>query len=314
MNSIETPKDKSIEMLAKQERATALYFVLTAVFFVPAALVAVFSGSILLCSDLVDYGRVFCTTLIAWNILRAIRTGKAQGFDYGTGKLQTIGGMFGSGIYLAALVFMAGMAVHRLINPTLLNTTASTFGLFFLSMSFLGDSWLWFDNRRLAQKEHSPLMEMLWRANRADALSALVLFFGLLLPMLLRNYAWSVYLDPILALAFIVYVAISFLPGLAEGLNELLDKTLQEELQIRIDRRLAENFSGYAGFHGVRSRRAGGRIFIEVALSFSPEQSVGKAMETVAKLSRDIQADIPGSEVRITLMPVEKTEGKHAED
>ena len=84
-------------------------------------------------------------------------------------------------------------------------------------------------------------------------------------------------------------------------MESLTDKTLKEELQLRIDRRLAENFHGYSGFHGVRSRCAGGRVFVEIGLSFPPEQPVGEAMKTVAALEKGIVSDIPCSEVSVTL-------------
>ena len=114
---------------------------------------------------------------------------------------------------------------------------------------------------------------------------------SLALTLLLDGFSWSVYLDPILALIFIAYVGLSFLPVLANDLNDLLDKTLREDLQLRIDRRLAEHFNDYTAFHGVRSRRAGGRIFIDLALSFDPDTPTASTLDTVRQLREKLERD-----------------------
>ena len=297
--------DSTPDILRRQERAILLNLGLAVLFCAPAVAVAVLSGSLLLFSDLLDHAQEFVTGIIGWNILRTIRTGRAQGFDYGTGKLQTLGGMAGSGIYVAALLSMAGMSLHRMVYPAMLDQTYTAAGALLQIAGFAVDSWLWKRHRRIAREAFSPVMETLWRANRADALSCLAVLLGLGLTLALGRFPWSVYLDPLCALGFVAYASASFLPVLTAGLHEILDKTLREDLQLRIDRRLAENYDGYAGFHGVRSRRSGGRVFIEIALSFPPEQSVGEAARTIERLRRGIESDIPGSEVRVSLRPIE---------
>ena len=303
MNLAET--GASTESLRRQEQAILLNLGLATVFAVPALVVASLSGSLLLFSDLLDHAQEFVTGAIGWNILRAIRTGKARGFDYGTGKLQTLGGMIGSGVYVTALLVMAAMAIRHLVYPAPLDRGYTAAGAMLQLAGFGVDTWLWRRNRRLAREAFSPVMETLWRANRADALSCLAVMLGLSLTLLFHRFAWSIYVDPLCALAFIAYAGLSFLPVLAEGLQEMLDKTLREDLQLRIDRRLAENYEDYAGFHGVRSRRSGGRIFIEIALSFAPDQTVDQASRTVERLRLGIEADIPNSEVRVALVPAE---------
>ncbi len=293
-------------VLRKQEQVVLLSLLLAVFFSLPALAVALLSGSMLLLSDMLDYGRVIISSLLGWRILRAVRTGRMQGFDYGAGKLQTFGGMVGAALYVVTLLVMAGLSVRHLLHPVALVQTFTVLGALFQIGGFAVSGWLWMRKRRLARAAFSPVMEMQWRASRAGALSCLAVFLGLVLTLALRRFTWSVYLDPLCALAFIVYAGASFLPVLAEGINELLDKTLQEDLQLRIDRRLAEHFDGYAGFHGVRSRRSGGLIFIEIALSFPNEQLVGKAVEVVERLRRGIESDIPGSDVRVVLLPMEE--------
>ena len=73
----------------------------------PSIVVAVRSESVLLLSDVLDYVRAIVVSLLAWRILRAGRTAGAQGFDYGTGRLQTLGGVVGAVLYVGLLLVLA---------------------------------------------------------------------------------------------------------------------------------------------------------------------------------------------------------------
>ncbi len=294
--------DLNSEPLRKQERSIFLGFLLTLAGFLPAAVVAALSGSILLMSDLPAYARGILTTFMGWRILRSIRRGHIHGYDYGTEKIQSLAALVGSTLYLCTLGLFAAWAIGRLIEPAELHPTFTQLGVLFQLIDCVGSTWLWWSQRNLSRLQISPVMEMQWRAYRADALLALAVVISLSLTLLLDDFPWSVYLDPILALVFIAYVGLSFMPVLTNDLHDLLDKTLREDLQLRIDRCLAEHFNDYTAFHGVRSRRAGGRIFIDLALSFDPDTTTAITLNTARQLREKLERDIPGSEVRVVLM------------
>jgi len=309
-SSVHTPlgwarpmSDPHGDPLRKQERAIFLSFLLALGGFLPTALVAVFSGSILLMSDLPAYARGLFTTFMGWEVLRSIRRGRIHGYDYGTDKIQSLAAIVGSLLYLGTLGLFGAWAIGRLFAPAELDPTFTFFGLLIQLVDCAVSAWLWRLHRNLARLQVSPVMEMQWRAYRGDTLLSLALAISLALTLLLDGFSWSVYLDPILALIFIAYVGLSFLPVLANDLNDLLDKTLREDLQLRINRRLAEHFNDYTAFHGVRSRRAGGRIFIDLALSFDPDTPTASTLDTVRQLREKLEGDIPGSEVRVVLIP-----------
>lgn len=293
------------EILRQQERSVFIVLTLAILWCAPNVAIALLSGSLVLLSDIPDNFRFIFTNLLAWRILRSIRLGSLQGFDYGTDKLQVFASLIASITYIAALLMLAGFTIIRIINPTEMDQEFTAIGASFQFLLFLVMGWFWLRNKALARQQYSPVMESQWRINRADALSSLVCFASLMLWLILKDQPWAVYIDPFFALLFICFAIASFIPTLMDGINEMLDKTLQEDLQIRIDRRLIEHFNNYEGFHGVRSRRAGGQVFIEVALSFDPDRQLGEVSQTVASLCHAIQQDVPGSEVRVVLVPCE---------
>lgn len=306
------PDHPEPEALRKQERALLLELLLTVFASLPLLAIAVLSDSVLLLGELIDYGRAIATSLIGWSILHAIRTRRVTGYDYGTGKLETLGGLISSSIYLAALILLLVETLERLFDPVELEYAFVGFGVLYLMGGFVVDSWLWWRNRRLAGLNYSPVMEAQWRANRTDALTTLAVILGLGGALVFQSSTVSAYIDAICTLGFTIYSGVEFLSRMGGGLRELLDKTLNEDLQLRIDRCLAENFAGYTEFHGVRTRRAGGRIFIEIGLSFAPDWTVAEALLTVERLKSGIEAEVPGSEVSVVLQSSVPVQGRVA--
>ena len=76
---------------------------------------------------------------------------------------------------------------------------------------------------------------------------------------------------------------------------------LDEEHQIVILKELAAFFSEYEAMHGIRSRRSGGRFFIEIFLKFSPEKPLGQVQEVIDKMRKGIEGKISGSSITIGL-------------
>ena len=291
------------DILYKQEKSVFIIMSLAILWCVPNMVLALLSGSLVLLSDIPDNFRFIFTNILSWRVLRSIRLGRLHGYDYGTDKLQIFAGVICSTAYIVALFLIVAFALIRMVKPASMDHTFTCVGAVFQFVLFLVMGWFWLKNKRLALKQYSPVMEMQWRINRADALSALVCFASLMLWLVLKEKSWAVYIDPLFALTFVFCAIVSFIPKLVAGVNDMLDRTLQEELQLKIDRRLAEHFHDYEGFHGVRSRRAGERVFIEVALSFAPERQVGEVSRTVSSLRDGIQHDVPGSEARIVFVP-----------
>lgn len=70
-------------------------------------------------------------------------------------------------------------------------------------------------------------------------------------------------------------------------MNELTDKTLPEELQIKILRVLTRFYADYAQLHSISSRKSGDITKIDVYLSFEAHTS----FEEIVKLKKQMQAE-----------------------
>ncbi|NLG34272.1 MAG: cation diffusion facilitator family transporter [Lentisphaerae bacterium] len=288
----------------REERAIRLCLLLDVLTFLPCATVALLSGSMLLLSDGLDYARSFASQGVALRIMRSIRKGRTHSYDYGPGKVERIGSLFGALCFVAGLIVLGVFSFHRLLHPVELHAGFTAAGIALQAVSFAISGGLWRHTRRLAVQTGSPLIDMQWRHNRTDALASAAVMLALALTLIFRSRSWAGCIDPLCALAYVFYATGSYIPVIRESLYDLVDHTLDEDLQLAILRRLAEHYHGYEAFHGVRSRRAGNRIFIEITLSLDPARRIGDAIGFMETLRTAIESDIPRSEVRITLRPV----------
>lgn len=272
----------------------------------PVVAVAILSQSMLLYTDIFDYAKGITSSLIAWHVLRRIVRGDVAEYDYGPGKIEALGGLLASLVVLAGLAGTAVMSVQRILEPRELSVGFTLLGVLIQIAGIGLNGWLWRRNAQLARLSRSPLLEAQWRTNRADVFSNIGVLTALTLTIVLRQQSWAVYIDPVCALLFIVYASGAFMPLVRRSVDDLLDKTLDEEIQMKILRRLSEHYDGYETFHGVQSRRAGSTYFVDIGLGFHPDKTVGEVMDTVEQLRLGVVEDIPGSVVSVVLKTPDK--------
>jgi cation diffusion facilitator family transporter len=297
------------ELAARHGRALWVSVIVDLVSFIPYALIAILSGSMLLLSDVADYFKSFASHAVSLRILRNIREGQLHDFDYGAGKLERVGSLFGALCYIGTLVAVAIYSFLRLLQPEPLDADFTLVGIVVQILVFAVNGSLWIYYKRIADASPSPLIDMEWRHKRDDTLGAVAILIALGLTLV----PWALYLDPACGLAYAIFAIGSYVPALRETLHDLLDRTLAEDVQIVIMRQLAGHFDGYEALHGVRSRRAGTRLFIEIALGFDPAKTIGEAEATIESLRAGVEAEIPNAEVSIVIKPLQQPVNGEAE-
>jgi divalent metal cation (Fe/Co/Zn/Cd) transporter len=122
-------------------------------------------------------------------------------------------------------------------------------------------------------------MESQWRLRRAKAFADIAVLLSRVISVVLAGFWWAVYIDPGVSFIIIGFLLLAGFREISTSLPALFDKTLEEELQIVILQELSEFISEYREFYGVRSRRSGSRICIEIFLGFDADRPMGKVQE-----------------------------------
>jgi len=265
------------------------------------------TGSVSLLSDAAES---LVNVTAAVSLLVALRIA-ARGPDlehpYGHQKAEYLSSVFEASLILLAAGAIAVSAFQRLWAPQPLENVPLGMGIAVaagLVNGALGAYLL----RQGARLESPALL-----ANGRHVLTDVWTSVGVLLGVGLVALTGLERLDPLLALVVAAYVAREGVRILTANLSRLMDERLPEAEERVILDALA-NHPAVAGYHRLRTRRAGRARFAEVDLFVDPEMSVRAAHEVVAELEDFVHARLTGLTTTMHVEPVVEgvREGRHA--
>ncbi|MEI8248790.1 MAG: cation diffusion facilitator family transporter [Lentisphaerota bacterium] len=262
-----------------------------------------FSNSSVLLADFLKTTIEFIAVLLSLLAMRKVCKGADSNFEYGLGKLENLSSMFVGTTMALSFMIITGMAFKNIIHPEHISGYGLWISIFSQTIYFFINGMLCLKNRRAAKLGASPIMAAQARLFLTRFIGNLFILLSLVLSMTLKDFKWSVYIDPTASLMIAFAIFLSTIGIFKNSFMDLLDKTLEENHQIIILGELALCFNEYEQIHGIRSRRSGNKVYIEIFIEFEPEKKVSEITQTIAKLSSSISQKITGSSVTIGVTP-----------
>jgi cation diffusion facilitator family transporter len=285
------------EQFKEKERSVLTSFLLGVTVLAPDVLAVILANSVMLLSDVLKSGSETFATLLSWLAIRRVRQGQTFDYNYGQGKLENISSLAVAGAMMLSWVIVTYGAIERFRHPSPLGSIG--LALFVTGGSAVVNLAVWRKNRQLARKSPSPIIESQWRLYRAKAAANICVVSSLLLGSAFRGQRWAVYVDPAGAVIISGFLLLSAYRVVTDSIYDLLDRTLDESLQLVILSELAAWFNEYEALHGVRSRRSGGNVYIEIFMEFNPDQRMAEVQDLINRMKANLEQKIQGSQVVI---------------
>jgi len=257
--------------------------------------------SSVLVADVLKTFLEFVAVLLAWLAIRRISRGQAYNYNYGLGKLENLSSLLVGVIMVLCLIVIVANATRNLLHPSHISGMGVWISLVAQVVYAGVNGGLMLKNKRLAERCESPILTSQVGLFRTKMLANLFILGSLGSSLALSRFAWSVYIDPVASLLIALSILLAAIGIFSHSFRDLLDCTLEETQQIFILRQLAQHFAEYEGLHGIRSRRSGSRVYVEIFLEFAPDKKVGDVMECTERLRQQIESQIPESSVTIAL-------------
>ena len=134
---------------------------------------------------------------------------------------------------------------------------------------------------------------------RTDVYTSLGVFTGLILIRL----TGITLLDPLFAIGVAIVILKAAYDLTRRSLSDLIDRSLPPEDETRIKDIICAHSGEYAGFHELRTRRAGPEIFIEFHLVMPKNISVEVSHDLEDHLEADLRLEYPRSTITIHVEP-----------
>ncbi|HSH92311.1 MAG TPA: cation diffusion facilitator family transporter [Ramlibacter sp.] len=255
------------------------------------------SNSLTILSDFFKESSDFLAVLASYLAVRAVRRNTSERFGYGIGKLENLVSMGIALLMVGCALFIVAHAVAYVKEPRAAEGTLP--GLVIFTVYAAIGCFIWYRNRLLWRKEPSPVVESQMRMWFSKFVFDAVMALTLTAAMVFHGQAWSLYLDPLASLIGAALLLHGAWAITSSSVDDLLDATLEENLQILILKHLVDHFDDYQHLHKVRARRSGPNLYVEIFLQFDPELLMGEVQRRIDVIRREINQSLPGAEVAL---------------
>jgi ferrous-iron efflux pump FieF len=196
-------------------------------------------------------------------------------------------------ILISALV-IATAALTRLLSPTPVTLAAEGRGMIVMALSVLLTLGLVWWQTRVARRTGSRVV----KADRLHYLGDLLPNLGAIASLWASARFGLVQIDSVIALAAAGMLMIGALKIGKGAWDALMDRTADPDV-IEGIATLARNWPGVQGFHDLKTRTAGSKVFVHLHIELDGDLSLREAHEIGAGLRRTILLAYPQADVII---------------
>ena len=260
-------------------------------------IIAVLSGSMAVMASAIDSLLDILMSGINFMAIRQAEQPPDQSHPFGHGKFETLATLFQALVISGSGGWIIYEAVSRLGQNNPLDNVDQGIGVLAFSAAV---SWIIARHlRKVAKQTDSSALEADSLHFSMDIYSNL----GLMAGLLMVRWFDIVWLDPALSILVASYILHEALQLIKRSLTDILDQELPEEIQQQVHHLITSHNGPLAGYHGLRTRRAGSLKIMDFHLEVCKDMSVADAHQLTDSLEKKIMKEIPGADVIIHIDP-----------
>jgi cation diffusion facilitator family transporter len=257
------------------------------------------TGSVGLLSDAMESGVNLVAALAAFWALTLAAKPADRSHPYGHFKAEYFSSGLESVLIVVAALAIIHAAIGHLLQPEPLEQVGIGLALSLLATALNGlVAWLLL---KASRRFHSISL----RADAHHLLSDVWTSLGVVVGIgLVKVTGWTI-LDPLIAIAVAINIIRTGWKLFQETASGLLDRSLPEEEQQRLEQLLAGRQSEEIRFHALRTRVAGSRRFVSLHVLVPGRWSVRQGHDLCEQLEQEIAAMLTHTDVVTHLEPIE---------
>lgn len=215
---------------------------------------------------------------------------------FGYGKFEAI-----SALGQAFLIFASGLwliqdAVSKTLDPVPLKETTS--GVLVMVFSLVATGALLSFQRYVVKKTSSTAIA----ADAAHYRVDFIINAGVIFSLLVTKQANVLWIDPLTGFIIGVYILFSCIEVGRDAVYILIDRELGDNTRRKIVKIITE-FADVKGYHDLRTRSSGNRIFIQCHLELGSKLSLKKAHDVAVEVRNKLREEFPDADVLLHIDP-----------
>jgi cation diffusion facilitator family transporter len=256
------------------------------------------TGSVAILSEAMHSSIDLIASIVAYISVRKADEPADEDHRYGHEKIENLSAAIEGMLILVGSAVIAFEAIRHLVVGATVERLG--IGIAVLGFSALANLVVGGIVARRARTTESAALEGDAAHLRTDAFTSL----GVLVGLALVQVTGAEWLDPVVALAVAVAIVFSGVRILTRSSRVLVDEALPAEEQRAINEAVhAFGPRGVAGYHRLRTRRAGARRYVDLHVQFRAGTTLEAAHAIAHELTDEIRARLGGADVLIHLEP-----------
>jgi len=272
-----------------------------------------FTGSLSVLAEFLHSSLDLLATIVTLSAVYYAARPPDSGHPYGHGKAENLGGLAGALLILATSVWIFYEGVDRLLKAV--SFTPSLVAVIVMAASMGVDYWRSRALSSAAKRYHSQALEADALHFSSDLISSASVLSVVALGMVLHSFpslanAFLVWLDVGVAMFVAAYFGWSSYRLSKRAINELLDRApagMLKEAEM-----LARKTAGVLDVKGLRSRRSGARIFVDMTIAVAEGTDISEAHETATSVERSLKERFGEIDLVIHIEPASHEDIKKA--
>lgn len=255
------------------------------------------SGSVAMLAQAADSLLDLVAAVVSASAVRAATRPADEEHPYGHGKVEDVAGMAQGVLIFIVAGFIIYSSVDRLVEGARLVFLEGSMGVMVVSVvvSVVMARYL----RRVARTTDSVVLEANANNIAADVYSALAVLVGLV-AVRLTGVAG---IDSAIAIGVALYIVKIAIDTVRRPLSGLLDQRLPENKEAVIKACLRRHAAEVAGYHALRTRRAGSQLYVDLHLVMSKDVDLSSAHSVCDRIEKEIESALPGTSATIHAEP-----------
>lgn len=229
-------------------------------------------------------------------------------FNYGYGKYESLTLLISAILLLGVLGYAFWELILTYANPDSTSGNYSLLSLYsFLTFFIMYGMYKY--QLSSSKRFRMPILKFDAEIWKIDSYMELGVLANLLLGVLLINIDYNSLakqLDTITAIGLTVLALRVPLKGSKDALNQLLDRTLPDDIQFDLIAVVAENVNQMCEFRTVHTRQSGKDIFVELDIILPYDYTMEQKYDMEKKVQKQIKEIYPTSISRIYAIPCPK--------
>ena len=264
-------------------------------------IVGIALGSVSMISEAIHSGMDLLASCIAYFSVRKSSEAPDEEHTFGHGKYESFSGMIEALLIFIAAILIIYEAFSKIIEHSSesMDQTLMIAGIAVMAVSAGMNAFVSARLMKIAKKTESIALESdAWHL-RTDVYTSVGVMIGLILIQL----TGIVILDSIIAVGVALVILKAAYDLTVKSYKDLIDYRLTNDEVSRITKIICEHQSGYVNFHGLRTRRAGPEIFIDLHLVVDKDITVEQSHDFADHLECDLKLEFPRACITIHVEP-----------